>query len=84
MSTINISDLHPAGSNLFSDSESYMNELGDSQLDIIGGAFTTPVCAVAASLVVISISATWVVPTAQAAAPRRRGGGGGGGPARAV
>jgi hypothetical protein len=84
MSTIKISNLHPDGSDLFSDSESYMNELGDSQLDIIGGAFTTPVCAVAASLVVISISASLVFSPAQAAAPRGRGGGGGGGRARAL
>ncbi|BAZ12492.1 hypothetical protein NIES4071_43230 [Calothrix sp. NIES-4071] len=39
MATINISDLRPAGSDLFSNSESYMNELGDSELDIINGGF---------------------------------------------
>lgn len=37
MSTINISDLHPAGSELFSDSEGYMNELGDNEFDSIYG-----------------------------------------------
>lgn len=48
MSTIKISDLCPTGSELFSDSESYMSELGDSELNIInGGAFTTPACAAA-------------------------------------
>lgn len=43
MSTIKINDLRPTGAELFSDSESYMNELGDSELDIYGGR-TTPVC----------------------------------------
>ena len=38
MATINISDLKPTGSELFSDSEGYMNELGDDELeDIYGG-----------------------------------------------
>ena len=38
MATINISDLRPAGSDLFSDSEGYMSELGDNELeDIYGG-----------------------------------------------
>jgi hypothetical protein len=81
MSTINISDLHPAGSNLFSDSESYMNELGDSQLDMINGGATPATATIG---IVSFISATWVFSPAQAAAPRRRGGGGGGRPAKAV
>lgn len=39
MSSINISDLHPAGSELFSDSESYMNEISEGQLaNVIGGS----------------------------------------------
>jgi hypothetical protein len=42
MPTIKISNLHPAGSELFSDFESYMNELGDSELDIISGGTGTP------------------------------------------
>jgi hypothetical protein len=37
MATINISDLRPTGSDLFSDSESYMNELGDSEVHTIHG-----------------------------------------------
>ena len=37
MSTINISDLRPTGFELFSDSEGYMNELGDSEFDGIYG-----------------------------------------------
>ena len=52
MSTIKISDLHPTGSELFFDSESYMNELGTDELVDINGGLTTPVCAsVAATLV---------------------------------
>ena len=37
MATINISDLRPTGSELFSDSEGYMNNLGDSEFDSING-----------------------------------------------
>jgi hypothetical protein len=57
MATINISDLRPTGSDLFSDSEGYMNELGDSELDLInGGSLTTPVCAVTAAVSVGALS----------------------------
>jgi len=37
MSTINISDLRPTGSELFSDSESYMGELSEHELSVQGG-----------------------------------------------
>jgi hypothetical protein len=38
MSTINIYDLNPAGSDLFSDSESYMNEMSEGELThVLGG-----------------------------------------------
>jgi hypothetical protein len=37
MTTIKISDLHPTGSDLFHDSESYLNELTDDQLDLTHG-----------------------------------------------
>ncbi|ELP55394.1 hypothetical protein O53_4225 [Microcystis aeruginosa TAIHU98] len=38
MANITISDLRPAGADLFSDSESYMHELTDSEmLDTLGG-----------------------------------------------
>lgn len=37
MSTINIYDLRPTGTELFSDSESYMSELGDNEFDGIYG-----------------------------------------------
>jgi hypothetical protein len=41
MPNIKISDLHPTGSDLFSDSENYMNELGDSELEMLYGGLTT-------------------------------------------
>lgn len=37
MSTIEISDLRPAGSDLFFDSEGYMSELGDNELVSVNG-----------------------------------------------
>ncbi|MDV2998352.1 MAG: hypothetical protein N4J56_008057 [Chroococcidiopsis sp. SAG 2025] len=37
MPTIKIDNLNPTGSELFSDSESYMNELGDNELDVVSG-----------------------------------------------
>lgn len=44
MATIKISNLCPTGFDLFSDSEGYLNELGDSELDAInGGALFTVV-----------------------------------------
>ncbi|MFB2978650.1 hypothetical protein [Microseira sp. BLCC-F43] len=47
MTAITISDLHPAGSDLFLDSESFLSDLSDSELQIQGGLFyptiTTPV-----------------------------------------
>jgi hypothetical protein len=56
MATINISDLHSTGADLFSDSESYMNELTENELfGVNGGIVTTPVCAAAA------ISSKWCV-----------------------
>jgi hypothetical protein len=37
MSSIIISNLHPAGSDLLSDSESYITELSEAELGIQGG-----------------------------------------------
>jgi hypothetical protein len=37
MASIKISDLHVAGSDLFSASESYMNEVSEGELNIRGG-----------------------------------------------
>jgi hypothetical protein len=58
MPTIKIDDLHPTGAELFSDSESYMNELGDGELDIYGGR-TTPVCRSIVKSVVKVSKAGW-------------------------
>ena len=47
MTAITISDLHPAGADLFLDSESFLRDLSDSELQIQAGLFyptiTTPV-----------------------------------------
>ena len=43
MANIKISDLRPTGSELFADSESYMAELADSELDVSGGLWTVAV-----------------------------------------
>lgn len=37
MPTIKIDDLYPTGAELFSNSESYINELGDGELDVYDG-----------------------------------------------
>ncbi len=41
MANIAISDLHPVGANLFDDSESFLMDLSDDQLDVTGGATPT-------------------------------------------
>jgi len=43
MATIKISDLHSAGSELFMDSESYLNELTNEELNMAHGG-STPLC----------------------------------------
>ncbi|MCC5647545.1 hypothetical protein LC607_32485 [Nostoc sp. CHAB 5824] len=41
MASIKISELRPAGSELFQDSESFLNELNEKEiLSLVGGAFT--------------------------------------------
>ncbi|WP_019501040.1 hypothetical protein [Pseudanabaena sp. PCC 6802] len=40
MATINIQDLKVTGSNLFSDEESFLNELTSEELDITTGRFS--------------------------------------------
>lgn len=53
MATIKISNLYPTGADLFSDSESYMSELGDNELaSVNGGILTSPVCAAVVARVV--------------------------------
>lgn len=42
MATITVSDLHPAGSNFFKDSESFLNELADPELSSTQGG-TSPI-----------------------------------------
>ena len=44
MANVNISDLHPTGFDLFSDSENYMTELSETELAVQGGS--TVVCVV--------------------------------------
>lgn len=59
MSTIKISDLRPTGSELFSDSEGYMSDLGDNELGAINGGWSGWRCSVAISLIsVVSVVAT--------------------------
>jgi hypothetical protein len=58
MATITISDLHVSGSELFSDSESYMNELGDGELQMINGEGTP--LAISASVIVTLVASAHV------------------------
>lgn len=51
MSKIKINDLHSAGSDLFSDSESFMSDLVDSELGTIHGGWSRWKCWVAVSLI---------------------------------
>lgn len=53
MPTIKISDLQPTGSELFADSESYMNELGDSEFEMINGGGTPTI--------IVSVSVRWTI-----------------------
>ena len=43
MTNINISDLKPAGSEFFLNSENYLNELADSELNSIYGGIKLPI-----------------------------------------
>lgn len=54
MSTIKISDLHPTGAELFSDSESYMSELIEHELSVHGGG--TPLVLIGAAARASSIN----------------------------
>jgi hypothetical protein len=40
MANIKISELQPAGSELFQDSESFLQELNDREMDVFGGNFS--------------------------------------------
>lgn len=37
MANIEVNDIHPAGSELFADFESFLNELSNAEMDIRGG-----------------------------------------------
>lgn len=69
MPTIKISDLHPTGSELFSDSESFMNDLVDGEIGAIQGGFSSLRCVVwsARFSVVSVVAASIIVSTARAA-----------------
>lgn len=49
MSSITISNLQPAGLNLFSDSEGYLNDLTETEQNIQGGLWMVPFAATAAA-----------------------------------
>ncbi|MBD2676198.1 MULTISPECIES: hypothetical protein [Nostoc] len=53
MATIKIHDLSPAGSELFQDSESFLNELTDEELGVHGGL------RIASVTVTVTVSWTW-------------------------
>ena len=55
MSTIKISDLHPAGSDLFSDSEGFINDLDDGEIGAIQGGIWTLVL----RSIVVSVSVSY-------------------------
>jgi hypothetical protein len=53
MATIKIVDLSPVGSEFFADSESYLNELTDDELNLTQGG-STPVCSVVTLVSMVS------------------------------
>ncbi|WP_414570465.1 hypothetical protein [Nostoc sp. CCY 9925] len=53
MATIKIHDLSPAGSELFQDSESFLNELTDEELGVNGGL------RIASVTVTVTVTWTW-------------------------
>jgi hypothetical protein len=60
MATIKISNLHPAGSELFGDSESYLNELTNDELTMTHGG-SSPVCSfvAGAALTIYGANQSW-------------------------
>jgi hypothetical protein len=50
MASIKIHDLRPAGSELFNDSESFLNELTEGELGVSGGARATLSISISISL----------------------------------
>jgi hypothetical protein len=49
MANITVSDLRPAGADLFSDSESYLSDLNDHELYHVNGGWTTPLTTITSS-----------------------------------
>ncbi len=72
MATINISDLRPTGSDLFSDSEGYMNELGDSEVHTIYGGRRFPFPRFSAATTIASLLITTASPLIEATIRSRR------------
>ena len=58
MANITISDLRPAGADLFSDSESYMHDLTDNELNVTQGGLSLP-CVI---IITITITTTLTGP----------------------
>ncbi|MCU0536236.1 MAG: hypothetical protein MUD14_20305 [Hydrococcus sp. Prado102] len=56
MANITISNLNPVGSELFSDSESYLNQISEEELKIQGGLMSTGICATAVLTIAIMAS----------------------------
>lgn len=68
MAGIEITNLHPTGSELFSDSESYMNDLVYGELEAIHGGWSGWKCVgtIAASVASVAVSAASSIPCATA------------------
>jgi hypothetical protein len=54
MATIKIVDLSPVGSEFFADSESYLNELTDDELNMTQGGTSTILWSIALSVIITS------------------------------
>ncbi|MDY7003089.1 MAG: hypothetical protein SWX82_03710 [Cyanobacteriota bacterium] len=60
MPNINISDLRPAGADLFLDSESYLNDLTEEEMmNTLGGAGSVSICFNTKKTRRISITICW-------------------------
>jgi hypothetical protein len=62
MASIKLNDLSPAGSDLFADSESYLSDLTEDDLEVHGGAISTPICAV---VVIVAYTGAMIYSAAQ-------------------
>lgn len=58
MSVIAITDLQPIGTSLFTDSESFMNELSQEELELRGGGTPSIVASMASLATVASVAVT--------------------------